>query len=165
MPQALCATRFLVGIGQGCVDASIVDTISRWSPSEERSRASGFTFNGYNIGMVIGKQSLSALGPGCFAASVPGGLPGCLGASVPGEATCLPKFAHSPPSPLIGLLLGPWLCIHFGWRSLFHAFGALGAVWCAWWMAYVMPLPQVGPALLHMALQSMAVHSAGMPGR
>ena len=63
MPQALCATRFLVGIGQGCVDASIVDTISRWSPSEERSRASGFTINGYNIGMVIGKQSLSWLPP------------------------------------------------------------------------------------------------------
>ena len=29
--QAICATRFLVGVGQGCVDASIVDTISRWA--------------------------------------------------------------------------------------------------------------------------------------
>ena len=82
MSQALCATRFLVGIGQGCVDASIVDTISRWSPSEERSRASGFTFNGYNIGMVIGKQALSVSEPGdycvwglrCLVAWVPGGF-------------------------------------------------------------------------------------------
>ncbi|KAG1677729.1 hypothetical protein FOA52_001041 [Chlamydomonas sp. UWO 241] len=51
---ALCATRFVVGIGQGCVDASVVDTISRWSPSEERSRSSGQAFSGYNSGMVAG---------------------------------------------------------------------------------------------------------------
>ena len=45
--QLLCATRFLVGIGQGCVDSVIVDSVSRWSPTEERSSASGFAFNGY----------------------------------------------------------------------------------------------------------------------
>lgn len=62
-PQALCATRFLVGVGQGCVDASIVDSISRWSPMEERSKSSGLAFNGYNGGMVIGEPGSTTLYP------------------------------------------------------------------------------------------------------
>ena len=47
-----------------------------------------------------------------------------------------------------GLLVAPWVCVNFGWRSLFFVFGGLGFVWCAWWAwaALWLPQPDTRPA-------------------
>ena len=51
---ALCASRILVGLGEGFSPTATTDMVARYVPREERARAVGIVFTGFNIGNVVG---------------------------------------------------------------------------------------------------------------
>ena len=58
---ALCATRLLVGLGEGVAPPSATDVLARTIPKKNRASAVGLVFGGMDIGSVIGLLVAQAL--------------------------------------------------------------------------------------------------------
>lgn len=50
----LCLTRMIVGLGEGFSPTATTDMIARYVPRQERARAVGIVFSGFNVGNVVG---------------------------------------------------------------------------------------------------------------